>query len=84
MTGDASGGTGGFGGTAALVGINAADGNYTMHLNSLTDAIAHIDMEPGNVNSVLGQWVYRTDASSSSTNTGTVCYSCWVSNTAVD
>lgn len=44
MTGDASGGTGGFGGTAALVGINAADGNYTMHPNSLTDAIADIDI----------------------------------------
>ena len=55
------------------MGINAADGSYTVHPNSLTDAIANIDTEPGNVNSILGQWVYRTDANSSGTNTGTVC-----------
>ena len=70
MTGDASGGSNGFGGTAALVGINAADGTYTVHPNSLTDNIANIDTEPGNVNSVLGQWVYRTDASTSNTSIG--------------
>lgn len=70
MTGDASGGSNGFGGTAALVGVNAADGSYTVHPNSLTDNISNIDTEPGNVNSVLGQWVYRTDANSSNTNTG--------------
>lgn len=57
-------------GAAALVGINTADGNYTVHPNSLTDSISNIDTEPGNVNSVLGQWVYRTDASSSDTSTG--------------
>lgn len=74
MTGDASGGSGGFGGTAALVGISTADGSSEVHPNSLTDAIADIDIEPGNVNSVLGQWVYRTDTSSSNTSTGTVCY----------
>ena len=71
MTGDASGGSGGFGGTAALVGINTADGYSEVHQNSFNDSIADIDIEPGNVNGVLGQWVYRTDASSPNTNTGT-------------
>ena len=59
-TGDASGGTGGIGGTPAQVGFNAGDGvHYFSIPGSQTAAIVNIDTT-SNVG-VPGLWMFRVD-----------------------
>ena len=59
-TGDASGGTGGLGGTAAQVGFNAGDGiRFASVPGSQTADIINID-NTSNVD-IPGKWVYQVD-----------------------
>ena len=59
-TGDASGGTNGFGGTAAQVGFNSGDGiRFASVPGSQTMAIVNIDTT-SNVG-IPGVWVFRVD-----------------------
>ena len=59
-TGDASGGTNGFGGTAAQVGFNAGDGiRFASVPGSQTRDIVNID-STSNVG-IPGVWVFRVD-----------------------
>ena len=70
VTGDASGGSGGFGGTAAMVGINAGDGvNFKKFKHSLTDRVVEV-LEDTNMrddtigctmDALKGQYVYQID-----------------------
>lgn len=60
-TGDASGGSNGFGGTPAQVGFNAGDGvRYSSVPGSRTADIVNIETT-SNVD-VAGVWVFRVDA----------------------
>ena len=60
ITGDASGGSGGFGGTPAQVGFNAGDGiRFADVPGSQTDAIVNIDTT-SNVG-MPGVWKFRVD-----------------------
>ena len=68
VTGDdiQSGGTDGFGGTAAMVGINAGDGiNFKKFQHSLTDRVVEVleDTNMANCNdpALKGQYVYQID-----------------------
>ena len=70
VTGDASGGSGGFGGTGAMVGINAGDGvNFKKFKYSLTDRVVEVlndtNMRDGTrdctVDAFKGQYVYQID-----------------------
>ena len=59
-TGDASGGSGGFGGTPAQVGFNAGDGiRFATVPGSRSTDIADVE-ETSNVG-VPGLWIYRVD-----------------------
>ena len=59
-TGDASGGSNGLGGTPALAGINAGDGNNSYTLpGSLTDGVIDI-AKTSNLN-VPGKWMFQVD-----------------------
>ena len=58
-TGDASGGTGGFGGTPAQVGFNAGDGTFFSLQGSQTAAI--VDIESTTNVGVPGQYTFRVD-----------------------
>ena len=58
-TGDASGGTGGFGGTPAQVGFNAGDGTFFSLQGSQTAAI--VDIEGTTNVGVPGQYTFRVD-----------------------
>ena len=65
VTGDASGGSGGFGGTAAMVGINAGDGiNFKKFKHSLIDRVVEV-LNDTNMNcmdeTLKGQYVYQID-----------------------
>ena len=63
VTGDASGGFGGFGGTPAMVGINAGDGmNFKKFNYSLTDKVVEVlnDTNMRDCN-LKGQYVYQID-----------------------
>ena len=63
VTGDASGGTNGFGGTPAMVGINAGDGvNFKKFNYSLTDNVVEVlnDTNMRDCN-LKGQYVYQID-----------------------
>ena len=66
VTGDASGGNDGFGGTAAIVGINAGDGiNFKKFQHSLTDRVVEV-LEDSNMidcddPALQGQYVYQID-----------------------
>ena len=65
-TGDASGGTDGFGGTPAQGGFNAGDGvRYFSIRGSQTASIVHIDTT-SNVE-VPGLWMFRVDQNALST-----------------
>ena len=65
-TGDASGGTDGFGGTQAQGGFNAGDGvRYFSIRGSQTPSIVHIDTT-SNVE-VPGLWMFRVDQNDLST-----------------
>ena len=70
VTGDASDGDDGFGGTPAMVGINVGDGVRSIKYNhSLTDEVVRV-VNASNVG-VPGQLVYRIDDDvSNSTETG--------------
>jgi hypothetical protein len=60
VTGDASQGNGGFGGIAAMVGVNAGDGvRFIKYEHSLTDDVVNV-LTATNVG-VPGQLVYRID-----------------------
>jgi len=60
-TGDASGGTNGFGGTPAQVGFNAGDGiQYASVQGSQTADIVNIDERLGNTG-LKGVWIFRVD-----------------------
>ena len=70
VTGDASQGSGGFGGTAAMVGINAGDGrNSKMFKYSLTDRVVEVlndtnmrdDTRDCTMDAFKGQYVYQID-----------------------
>ena len=66
VTGDASGGTDGFGGTAAMVGINAGDGiNFKKFKYSLTDGVVKVLEDTNMINcddpALKGQYVYQID-----------------------
>ena len=66
VTGDASGGSGGFGGTGAMVGINAGDGvNFKKFKYSLTDrvvqALNDTNMRDCRIDTFKGQYVYQID-----------------------
>ena len=62
-TGDASGGSGGFGGTPAQVGFNAGDGTrFAVVPESRTGAIVNIDTT-SNVG-IPGQWMFQVDGES--------------------
>ena len=51
----------------AMVGVNAGDGaNFRTHPDAMTADIYNISTEPGNTGE-LGQWVYRIDVISNST-----------------
>lgn len=66
-TGDASGGSGGFGGTIARAGLNRGDGSRQVTIpNSGSPAIVNIESQ-SNVG-VPGLYVFRTDPSSVSSN----------------
>jgi len=59
-TGDNSGGDGGLGGTEALAGINAGDGeNFVTIPGSLTPSIIDI-AQTSNVG-IPGMWIFRVD-----------------------
>ena len=59
-TGDASGGTDGFGGTAAQAGLNAGDGvRFALIPGSRTQDILNISMT-SNVG-IPGTWVFQVD-----------------------
>ena len=66
VTGDESGGIGGFGGTAAMVGINAGDGiNFKKFKHSLTNRVVEV-LQDTNMNDCMdetlkGQYVYQID-----------------------
>ena len=63
VTGDASGGSNGFGGTPAMVGINAGDGvNFKKFKYSLTDNVIEVlnDTNMRDCN-LKGQYVYQID-----------------------
>ena len=65
-TGDASGGSNGFGGTEAQVGFNAGDGVRFFSINdSQTPAIVNIETT-SNVG-VPGLWMFRVDQNSIAT-----------------
>ena len=50
-----------------MVGVNAGDGaNFRTHPDAMTADIYNISTEPGNTGE-LGQWVYRIDVISNST-----------------
>ena len=69
VTGDASQGSDGFGGTPAMVGINVGDGVRSIkYEHSLTDEVVQV-VNATNVG-VPGQQVYRIDEEVSN-NTGT-------------
>ena len=71
-TGDASGGTGGIGGTPAQVGFNAGDGvRYFSIPGSQTAAIVNIDTT-SNVG-VPGLWMFRVDQNDPSAPPGICC-----------
>jgi MYXO-CTERM domain-containing protein len=58
-TGDASGGTGGFGGTPAQVGFDAGDGtNYVQIAGSMTGEIHNIVCNDSNIGEP-GRWVFQ-------------------------
>ena len=60
ITGDASGGENGFGGTPAQAGINAGDGNRcTSVFEALTDEVKNLD-KSSNVK-LDGVYIYRVD-----------------------
>ena len=66
VTGDASGGTNGFGGTEAMVGINAGDGiNFKKFQHSLTSRVLEVledtNMADCNDPALKGQYVYQID-----------------------
>ena len=70
VTGDASQGRDGFGGTAAMVGINAGDGvNFKKFKYSLTDRVVEVledtnmrdDTRNCSVNAFKGRYVYQID-----------------------
>ena len=66
VTGDASGGSGGFGGTGAMVGINAGDGvNFKKFKYSLTDRVVEVlndtNMNDCTMDAFKGQYVYQID-----------------------
>ena len=66
VTGDESGGTGGFGGTAAMVGINAGDGiNFKKFNYSLTDRVVEVLNDTNMIDcmddTLKGQYVYQID-----------------------
>ena len=66
ITGDASRGTNGFGGTAAMVGINAGGGvNFKKFQHSLTDRVVEVledsNMVDCNDPALKGQYVYQID-----------------------
>ena len=70
VTGDASGGSGGFGGTGAMVGINAGDGvNFKKFKHSLTDRVVEVlndtnmrdDTRDCTMDAFKGQYVYQID-----------------------
>ena len=66
VTGDASQGSGGFGGTAAMVGINAGDGvNFKKFKYSLTDRVVEVlndtNMRDCIMDTLKGQYVYQID-----------------------
>ena len=65
-TGDASGGNNGFGGTAAMVGINAGDGiNFKKFQHSLTDRVVEVLEDTNMIDcddaALKGQYVYQID-----------------------
>lgn len=65
VTGDANGGSGGFGGLPAVAGYNVGDGiRYFKFPGSLTEDIQFIDDISGN-SGQQGQWVFRLDMESS-------------------
>ena len=69
VTGDASQGNSGFGGTPAMVGVNAGDGvRFYKYKHSLTDDVVKVVTE-SNVD-VPGQRVYRIDDDSHTNITG--------------
>ena len=60
VTGDASQGSDGFGGTPAMVGVNVGDGVRSIkYEHSLTDEVVQVASD-SNID-VLGQWVHRLD-----------------------
>ena len=66
VTGDASGGSGGFGGTGAMVGINAGDGvNFKKFKHSLKDRVVEVledtNMRHCTMDAFKGQYVYQID-----------------------
>ena len=66
VTGDASGGSGGFGGTGAMVGINAGDGvNFKKFKYSLTNRVVEVlndtNMNDCTMDAFKGQYVYQID-----------------------
>ena len=70
VTGDASGGSGGFGGTAAMVGINAGDGvNFKKFKYSLIDRVVEVlndtnmrdNTRDCKMDAFKGQYVYQID-----------------------
>ena len=65
VTGNANGGSGGFGGTPAVAGYNVGDGiRYFKFPGSLTEDIQFIDDVTGNVGQ-QGHWIFRLDQQSS-------------------
>ena len=72
VTGDASQGIDGFGGTPAMVGVNVGDGVRSIkYEHSLTDKVVRV-INATNVG-VPGQLVYRIDDEMSSSGSGDKC-----------
>ena len=79
-TGDASGGSGGLGGTPAQGGFNAGDGTRFLSIpGSRTSAIVNI-ATTSNVG-IPGLWIFRVDLSEIATPSPGMYVAIWSSNT---